>query len=183
MLALRLVVCSLFAALPSAALAEGGAFDLAPGQKVLAPIQFKQLTIFPVVQQAAAPVDTTQYLTLADGLKARLVKVTEDKGGAQVNRVTVANLSAKPLLLLGGEVILGGQQDRILGKDTILPAHEEMSLEVFCVEHGRWSGHGGFTASGGIVDGKARLRARFESNQQAVWDEVAKKNAALKVEN
>jgi hypothetical protein len=149
----------------------------------LAPIQFKQLAIFPVVQQAAARVDAAQYLTLAEGLKAKQVKVTEDKGGAQVNRVTVANLSAKPLLLLGGEVILGGQQDRIIGKDTILPAHEEMSLEVFCVEHGRWSGHGEFTSAGGLVEGKARQRARFESDQQRVWEEVAKKNAALKVEN
>src|SRR5438067_804779 len=97
------------------ALAEQQAFDLEPGTKVLAPIRFRQLAIFPVVQAGAA-VDNAQYLTLADGLARKLVRVTEHAGRAQVNQVTVANLSDRPLLLLGGEVILGGQQDRILGK-------------------------------------------------------------------
>jgi ARG and Rhodanese-Phosphatase-superfamily-associated Protein domain len=179
----RLVVCALAVGIPVAALGQGAAFDLAPGQKVLAPIQYQQLTVFPVVQLAAAAgVDKTQYLTLAEGLKAKTVTVSEDKGGAQVNRVTVANHSPRPLLLLGGEIILGGQQDRILGKDTILPPGEEMSLEVFCVEHGRWSGQREFSSSGGLVESKARLRAKFDSNQQEVWDEVRKKNAALKAD-
>ena len=34
-------------------------FDLEPGTRVLAPIQFKQVAIFPVVKTEAAPVDTT----------------------------------------------------------------------------------------------------------------------------
>src|SRR5258706_13662310 len=127
----RLWVCAAVALLGRAAAAET-AFDLAPGQKVLAPIQYQQLAVFPIVEQSAT-VDKTQYLTLGDGIKSGRVVVSEVKGGASVNRVNVLNKSDRQLLLLGGEIILGGQQDRILGKDTIVPAGEELVIEVFCV--------------------------------------------------
>jgi hypothetical protein len=168
------------ALLPAWARAESTAFDLSPGTRVLPPIAFRQLAVFPVVKEAAPTVDKTRYLTLKEGLAGKLVTVSEDARGAQVNRVTVANRSNRPLLLLGGEVILGGQQDRILGKDTVVPAGEQISLEVFCVEHGRWNGGRQFTGAGGLADGKMRVRAKFRSDQQQVWEEVAKKNAALK---
>ncbi len=166
-----------------AAFAEGPAFDLQPGTQVLEPVKFQQLAVFPIVQRAATPADAAQYLSLADGLRRKLVAVAEDPRGAQVNRVNVANHGSSPLLLLGGEIILGGQQDRILGKDTILPAGEEASLEVFCVEHGRWSGKREFHGSGGMVEGKTRMRAKYRSDQGQVWDEVAKKTAALKAQS
>jgi hypothetical protein len=163
--------------------AQTPAFELQPGQSVLPAIQFKQLAIFPIVQKATAAVDKTRFLTLSEGLAQKLVAVAEEGRGGTVNRVHVTNKSDRPLILLGGEVILGGQQDRILGKDTVVPAHEEMALEVFCVEHGRWNGGREFTASGGMAEGKMRVRAKYRSNQQEVWAEVAKKNGALNVQN
>lgn len=150
---------------------------LAPGQKMLAPITFRQLAIFPVVQ-AGAGVDTTQYLTLSDGLKRKLVSVSELGGGGSVNTLEVRNHSDRPLLILGGEVVLGGQQDRILGQDTIVPARETMKVQVFCVEHGRWSGGRQFEAAQGMADTKIRVRAKYRADQSQVWAEVAKKNAA-----
>src|SRR5262249_11872104 len=102
---------------------------LGADNQLLAPILYKQLALFPVVRRTSAP--STQYLTLSEGVKKKLVMVTEQGQGGSVNRVQVKNQSEKPLLLLGGEVILGGQQDRILGKDTIVPAHESMVVEVF----------------------------------------------------
>lgn len=155
---------------------------LQPGTKLGAPITFKQLTVFPIVQAAAA-VDKTQYLTLSEGLKQKLVAVSELAGGGSVNTLLVANKSEKPLLILGGEVVLGGQQDRILGQDTIVPAHEEMRLTVYCVEHGRWSGRRGFDSAQGMADTKIRVRAKYHANQSQVWEEVAKKNGMLKIQN
>ncbi|MGZ3440504.1 MAG: ARPP-1 family domain-containing protein, partial [Polyangia bacterium] len=84
---------------------------LSPGQKMLSPITFRQLSVFPVVQTAVA-VDKTQYLTLSEGLHKKLVTVAELAGGGSVNTLNVTNKSEKPLLILGGEVVLGGQQDR-----------------------------------------------------------------------
>ena len=61
--------------------------------------------------------------------------------GAQVNQLVLMNRGKRPLLLLAGEVVSGGKQDRIIGKDRIVPiGAAPLPLDVFCVEHGRWTG-------------------------------------------
>jgi len=180
---IRSVALFLLLSVAVTARAQTDAFDLEPGTRVLAPIQYQQLTVFPVVKQAREAVDKNKYLTLSAGLKEKLVVVAENQGGAEVNRVSVDNKSAKPLLLLGGEVILGGQQDRVIGQDTIIPPKQKAVVEVYCVEHGRWSGHQEFTASGGLAESRIRANAKFNRDQGAVWQEVATKNAALKADN
>jgi hypothetical protein len=160
-----------------AARADERAIALAPGTRVAAPISFRQLTIFPVVQTSDAG-DNARYLTLSDGLKRKLVRISELPSGGEVNRLLVDNLSDQPLLILGGEVVLGGQQDRILGQDTIVPAKKRLAVQVFCVEHGRWSGSRQFTAAEGMADSKIRIRAKYRADQSQVWNEVAAKNAA-----
>lgn len=38
-----------------------------------------------------------------------------------------------------GEIIIGGQQDRVIGEERIVEANgKPTEIEVFCVEHGRW---------------------------------------------
>jgi hypothetical protein len=180
-LAFAFATLSILGAAGSAA--QGTAFDLDPDTRVLAPVQYRQLTVFPVVHKPQAAIDRTGYLTLAEGLKRQRVTVQENRGGATVNRVTVANNSDQPLLLLGGEIILGGQQDRVIGKDTLIPPHTEVAVEVFCVEHGRWSGRREFTAGGALAESKVRVRAKFRSDQGQVWAQVAKKNAAMGAHN
>src|SRR5262249_9447907 len=123
-------------------------FDLDPSTNVLAPIQYKHLAVFPVVKKGGAAQARADYLTLAEGLKSKQVRVTEHTGGGQVNRVRIDNRSQRPLLVLGGEVILGGQQDRVIGKDTIVPPGQQVSMDVFCVERGRWKGGSEFTGAG-----------------------------------
>jgi hypothetical protein len=60
--------------------------------------------------------------------------------GPEVNRLMVVNRSGKPLYLMPGEVIVGGQQDRTIAEETILVSTGEPTpIDVFCVEHGRWS--------------------------------------------
>jgi hypothetical protein len=183
----RVAAClAAFAALalaPTTAPAQRKAFDLDADTRILPPIQYRQLTIFPVAHKPKAALDATKYLTLAEGLKRHQVEVQELKGGGSVNRVHVANTSDRPLLLIGGEIILGGQQDRVLGKDTIIPPRGQAVVQVFCVEHGRWSGTRSFTQSGGLADATIRLRAKYRNDQRQVWAEVAKKNVAFAAQN
>jgi hypothetical protein len=107
------------------------------------PISFRNLTFVAVYDTAA--ISTTEYLTLDEGLKSAQVKVREAPQGGDVNRVFISNLSRLPLYLMAGEVVLGGQQDRTLGKDTVIPpGKRDVPVTVFCVEHGRWNGGGSF---------------------------------------
>ena len=56
-----------------------------------------------------------------------------------VNRLYVVNRSGKPLYLMAGEIVFGGDQDRIIAEETIIPPTEKpVPIAVFCVEQGRW---------------------------------------------
>jgi len=194
--------------------ARAGEVGASSGYKVLEPIRHGNLTVFPVV--AAKNYPTGEFLTLDEGLRSGEVVVTEMGNvqglirrrprpairydNAQVNRLVLVNNSKRPLLLLAGEVVAGGKQDRVIGKDRIVPAESDpVDLSVFCVEPGRWvatsqnfgaSGamYGG-TAVGGPIHGNAattlmvqpsvRARAMADKDQQKVWDEVKKQQAAM----
>ena len=163
--------------------------------QVLAPITHGNLTIFPVV--AAKTHDTSSFLTLDEGIRSGEVVVTEvgkvvpmvrrpptrpQPGGAQVNRLVLVNNSKRPLILLAGEVVTGGKQDRIVGKDRLVPAESDpVDLSVFCVEHGRWTETASKfdTHANAMVKPSVRRSAMADNSQQKVWDEVGRSNMAL----
>jgi len=127
------------------------------------PHTFHNLTLFPVYDPDARATNT--YITLDEGLKAKTVQVQESSDGGDVNTLYVTNHSNKPLYLMAGEVVLGGQQDRTLGQDHLIVAGATRTpVTVFCVEHGRWAGHADFEESAPTVaSGDIRLHAQ-ESN-------------------
>ncbi|HEX5708260.1 MAG TPA: DUF6569 family protein [Pyrinomonadaceae bacterium] len=130
-------------------------------------------------------------------------------GGASVNELALVNKSGKKLLLLAGEVIVGGKQDRIVEEDLVVPAISvPVSLSVFCVEHGRWSSRNervsasegtemgapapgvvaaapaeNFSSLGAISHPKLRAAAQDKKEQGEVWSEVSKNNASLGTSN
>src|SRR6202162_95877 len=185
--------------------------------KVLEPIGHGNLTVFPVV--APKSYATSEFLTLDEGLRSGEVVVTEygnvrgllrrrttpvmQHDIAEVNRLVLINNSKRPLLLLAGEIVTGGKQDRVIGKDRIVPSESDpVDLNVFCVEPGRWvasSNH--FDASeamyGSAVGGarpnapapmammaqpSVRAKAMADKNQNEVWAEVRKQQEAVSVQ-
>ena len=164
--------------------------------KVLTPITQGNLTIFPVV--SASTHDTAGFLTLDEGLRSGEVVVTEAgrvaglvrrpgpwenqfrRDGAQVNQLVLVNNSKRPLLLLAGEIVTGGKQDRVIGKDRIVPAGgDPIDLSVFCVEPGRWtesSANFKTSVGGFMAQPSVRGSAMAAKNQQQVWDEVRRSN-------
>ena len=171
----------------------------ASGYTVLAPIRHGNLTVFPVV--AAKSHETDGFLTLDEGLKSGDVIVTESGsvgplvrprhphdpayrpgGGAQVNQLVLVNNSKRPLILLAGEIVTGGKQDRVIAKDRIVPAESDpIDLGVFCVEPGRWTGVSSkFGYSGGVmVQPGVRAKAMADKDQAKVWAEVGKAKEAV----
>ena len=132
---------------------RAGEVNPTSGYKVLDPIHHGNLTVFPVVANKSYP--TGEFLTLDEGLHSGEVVVTEAGSvqglvrrhgtpvrryeGAEVNRLVLVNNSKRPLLLLAGEIVSGGKQDRVIGKDRIVPPESDpIDLSVFCVEPGRW---------------------------------------------
>ena len=105
--------------------------------------------------------------------------------GAQVNSLELINRSGKKLLLLSGEMVSGGKQDRIVQKDRIVPSSKNpIPLDVFCVEQGRWQGGTGDfknkeIGGGALADPSVRGTAQAAGSQTSVWAKVGEKNAAL----
>ena len=92
---------------------------------------------------------------------------------ASVNQLVLINRSSRPLLLLAGELVSGGKQDRVIGKDRIVPAGgPPLPLDVFCVEHGRWTGSAQFAAANTIVHPSVRESAAVDQIQTKVWESV-----------
>lgn len=144
------------------------------------PVVYRNITLIPVM---GAPTGAARTYTLLEpGLAAKTLAVRElagDADSASVNAVEVRNRGPHPVFLLGGEMILGGKQDRILQVDTIVPADARWHrVAVFCVEQGRWEGQRmEFNGSGAVAHLKLQ-QAAMSGDQGRVWAEVAKSNAA-----
>jgi ARG/rhodanese/phosphatase superfamily protein len=147
---------------------------LEDGTEVGAPIVSGNLALFPLLARAGAP--DPDYLTLDEGMDRGAVSIKE-KTDEQVSELHLTNRGKQPLFVMTGEVIIGGKQDRVISKDMIVPANQEVAIPVRCVEHGRWSGaQRSFASARAMAHTKLRKQANYKS-QQDVWNEVSAKNA------
>lgn len=186
-------------------LLQAGEVPPSSGYSLLSPIRSGNLTVFPVV--ANKSYETAEFLTLDEGLRSGDVVVTEAGQArglirrrpgqpeimhpvrdAQVNQLVLINNSKRPLLLLAGEIVTGGKQDRVIGKDRIVPAESDpVDLSVFCVEPGRWVAANGKehfdTAANGtpglLASPVVRSKAMGAKDQQQVWDSVRSSQRAM----
>jgi hypothetical protein len=158
------------------------------GWRLATPVSFENLTIFPVV--TTQDTDTSEFATLDEALASGDAVITEQGAamhrtrdgsiapnyslGPQVNQLVLVNRGKRPLILLAGEVVSGGKQDRVIGKDRIVPmGAAPLPLDVFCVEHGRWTpGAIQFSAAQTMVHPSVRDKAAVAQDQKQVWAAV-----------
>lgn len=170
---------------------DANAGQSAPEYKVLPAIKHGNLSVYPVV--AGGSHDTKEFITLDEGLNSGQVVVSEfghlktmirrprpmprtayPSAGPQVNTLALVNNSERPLILLAGEIVMGGNQDRVIARDRVVaPESDPIDLSVFCVEPGRWVGQKAtFAAGGGMLAPTVRARAMNDKSQQEVWAAV-----------
>jgi hypothetical protein len=157
-------------------------------QSVGEPKAFENLTVFPIF--AKAQIDVGAMTTLGAALgkgKAEVREVGADgRGqGAQVNTLVIENKGDVPVYVLAGTVVKGGNQDRQIGQDFVIEAHQATPIDAFCVEHGRWTGSrdgkataGKFGSTEGMVTTQVRAAAQYKKDQGEVWNKVAEVNAS-----
>jgi hypothetical protein len=147
---------------------------------------YQNLRLYPIKAKASFT-DTFKtvgkYMNLKEALAKGKVVITEQLGGAQVNTLTIENISNDTVMILSGEVITGGKQNRIIGKDLILlPKSGKIDLSVFCVEAGRWenvsTGTNNFNGYYNVGSLSLRKTVDKSENQSAVWSKVDAINIA-----
>jgi len=127
-----------------------------------------------------------KYTPLKEALEKKKVIITEKSNGGTVNTLTIQNVSKDTIIVICGEVIKGGKQDRIINQDIVLPPDgKKKDLSVFCVEAGRWSSRSGTDFDGYHTVGSLGLRkvVEKEAQQGKVWAKVDQLNSANKTSN
>ena len=146
------------------------------------PHTYRGLTVFPVTLDE--PTDPVDYVSLREGLASGTLRIHEyDEPAVAV--VWASNRGKRPVLILGGEVIAGGWQNRVLQQDVLLPARRgKVALPVYCVEQGRWSNPDQEFAETPAVAGHAlRASAAARRGQAEVWNGVRGYQEALDAES
>jgi len=154
----------------------------APAYHLSGPYTHGNLTVFLI--RGADQIKGKNFLTLDEALEQKKVIVHETQN---VNQLAIENLSSTDeVFLQAGDIVKGGQQDRLITFDLILPPRSgKMRVAVFCVEAGRWSGRGMESAAvfSSSKDQAAtrgvKLAARSAGSQREVWAGVVQAQSQL----
>jgi len=138
------------------------------------PYKHKNLTVFLIHGKDQT---TKTFLTLQEALAQKKVKVYETR---DVNELAIRNLSNQDIYVQSGDIVRGGDQDRMISMDFIVPPHSgRMPIAAFCVESGRWNRRGSeqaavFSSSeNSVATRELKLAAKSENSQDAVWQNVS----------
>jgi hypothetical protein len=79
-------------------------------------------------------------LTLEEALAKGVARVHET---GSVNQLDIENLGGDEIFVQSGDMVKGGQQDRVLTVSLLLPPRSgRIAIASFCVEQGRWAARG-----------------------------------------
>jgi hypothetical protein len=138
------------------------------------PYTHKNLTIFLVHGKELMP--GKRFLTLQEALAQKKVVVYETK---DVNELAIRNLSNQDVYVQSGDVVRGGDQDRMISVDFIVPPRSRrMPIAAFCVESDRWNKRGNesnatfSSSSNNIATKDLKLAAKRSNSQSEVWENV-----------
>ncbi|MBA3779869.1 MAG: hypothetical protein H0X16_11350 [Chloroflexi bacterium] len=148
-----------------------------------------------IALDAGAAAQGAEYVPFADAVERELVEVHELDGGSVPALTAVAKGS--DVLLLDGDTVVGGKQNRVVNITIWLAASTTTTIPVTCLEAGRWDRAPGRFDSGRKVDLAMREKLHrmvnenvhrsaefapeaspaYVADQSAVWEEIGRKHA------
>lgn len=151
-----------------------------PNYKISGPYNSRNLQVFLI--KGSDTMKGQEFLTLSEALAKKELKVFET---GSVNELAVQNFSKQPVFIQSGDIVKGGQQDRTMQYDIIVPPNSKrMPISSFCVENGRWTGRGSeptdhFSSSNSMGSMDLKMAARYDGDQGKVWSKVAEVQGKL----
>jgi len=129
------------------------------------------LTVFWLHAPAAS---TPLAIATLDEARAQGGLIVTERDQAAVSGLVIDNRGPMHVLLLAGEILQGGKQNRIVVEDVLVPPRSgPLTLPVYCVEQGRWRGAGQqFTTRETLAAPRLREKMLERSDQREVWAEV-----------
>jgi len=152
-------------------------------------LSFSNLSVTPLVSLQDGEPD---YLSLDEALGRGDVGVTETSAAGAVPELLFDNRGAVSVLLLDGEELVGGKQNRMLNLSILAPANSTIRIPVSCVEQGRWSQSQARCRTQGrtiYAEGRARKASHVteslrtsgtrRSRQDEVWNDIRSKSERM----
>lgn len=124
------------------------------------------------------------FATLEEAMNRKVVIVHET---GEVNELAIENVSGiEEVFVHAGDIVKGGQQDRLFPVDLIVPARSgRIPIDAFCVENGRWAQREGepvamFSMSSEMAATReVKIAAKQARSQTEVWNTVSEAQAKL----
>lgn len=143
------------------------------GLQIGPPMNFHGITVYPLLAPAA-PAEAP-FTTIHAALASDKLEITDSVGLFQVQ---VKNMMDSDVLLLAGDVLIGGRSNRVVAEHTLVPRGQTGKVPVLCVEPAAWrttSDH--FARESGHFVAPPSLRRSIlgEQGQGAAWSIVARK--------
>ena len=135
--------------------------------ELLKPQVHENLAIIPLKTEKSY----IDILTLKKGFELGLAEVKECDN-SQVNTLIVKNKAVTPLILIDGEEVVGGDQNRIVNATILIDAKSEMGIPVSCTEKGRWAYKSEFKQSNYIANYNTRRAKEYASRKQHHYQDV-----------
>ncbi len=158
----------------------------------------ENLRIYPVIATESfinENVAPSKMKSLSEGIKTKGFYVTEKKpygrfeDSGAVNSLTIQNKSDETIYIMQGDVVSGGNQDRVIAQNVVVPPRTITDIEVYCVEKGRWQYRNeniegddaeskkkrkifAFSGYYNVASNGLRKTVRETKNQQSVWTKV-----------
>lgn len=164
--------------------------------------QYENLRLYPVLASPTpepASAALKNLKTLAEAMQKPGFRVLEQKQFGRndmpwYHGLTVQNKTQDTVLLLSGDVVKGGNQDRVIAHHEVILPMSVRNIEVFCVEAGRSTYYNpaasaaekeaaAFNGYYSVASPKVRRAVQNTGNQQEVWDAVAKVTQANQAES
>lgn len=141
----------------------------------LIPIRFKGVGKDSAVSSATTTLFNGNIMSFGDALRKNkiTVKETTADGGADVSTLMIRNRSQENIMLMSGEMVQGGKQDRAFGETVIIPKGRHKNyVRVFCVEKGRWDDKSRAFKHAGTADAGVRKQIDVSKRQSKVWKQI-----------
>ncbi|MGA2403371.1 MAG: DUF6569 family protein [Syntrophobacteraceae bacterium] len=142
------------------------------------------LGVIPIIAEEIPAIPVLEPLESA--LERGLARITETSPAGEVPFLMLENTDDRPIIILDGEEVVGGKQNRIINTTLVIPANTRVKIPVSCIQAGRWRDErADFESAGSVfrarsraaqmatVTANVRESGSFRSDQGAVWDEVS----------
>lgn len=152
---------------------------LIEGLEVGEPVYYEAMTILPVYSIETRK-KTTSFITLDEATRYGYLNINELEGG-RVPQVKVTNDSDRYVYLMGGEILTGCKQDRLVARDVLIgPRSRDVLVTVYCVEQGRWTSNSEkFYSKGNMGVNSFRSAAQSSlsystADQNSIWSGISR---------